>query len=182
MLVTFEGIDGSGKTSVIDAVCKKLTCPYVRTKEPGGTPLGKKIREVVKSDIAMCPLAEYMLFWTDRAQHIEEIIKPALAEGKLVISDRFYDSTKAYQKSIPEGLPVFDGVIPHRTFLLDLPVGVAVKRRNGKDRYDDDLDRVRTNYLNLAKSEPKRWVVLDATRPHADIVKEVIHEIQKRIH
>lgn len=173
MLVTFEGIDGSGKTSVIDAVCKKLTCPYVRTKEPGGTPLGKKIREVVKSDIAMCPLAEYMLFWTDRAQHIEQVIKPALAQGKLVISDRFYDSTKAYQKKVPEGLPVFEGIMPDHTFLLDLPVEVAVARRTGTDKYDGDLDRVRKNYLELAKNG-SRWHILDATKSQPLILGEIM--------
>ncbi len=194
MLITFEGIDGSGKSTqaarLADALAVRgRTVQLVR--EPGGTPLGERVRETLLStESAIAPTAELLLFSAARAQLVDVVIKPALGRGDFVVADRFYDSTTAYQGG---GRGVFDvewldafhlkvtgGLTPARTFLLDVPVALALQRREGMtiDRMEAGgaafFERVRSAYLALAARHPSRVTVLDGTRApdelHADIL------------
>lgn len=184
--ISFEGGDGAGKSSHIDWLADLLTQrgeQVVRTREPGGTPLGEKLRTLLLSD-AMDIDTELMLMYAARRQHLVEVIEPALAAGRIVITDRFEDSTYAYQgggRSID-----FDriqqigrccrGPRPDLTLFFDLSVEVALKRLEGTrdlDRFEkegrDFHERVRAAYHRRAKIEPKRIVIIDANRSIQDI-------------
>lgn len=187
LLITFEGLDGAGKTTQINLFqqyLQQLHLPYVYLREPGGTVLGEEIRTLLKStraDLKINDLAELLLFSAARAEIIAEKIKPALTAGKIVIMDRFIDSTLAYQgggRGLDADLVnslcrnILGDLVIDRTYYLDLPRAVAVQRlqQTGKaaeDRLDLIADeefwrRVRSVYLHLQKQET-RYLLLDAT-------------------
>lgn len=187
LLITFEGIDGAGKTTQINLFqeyLEQLHLPYVYLREPGGTVLGEEIRTLLKStraDLKINDLAELLLFSAARAEIIAEKIKPALAAGKIVIMDRFIDSTLAYQgggRGLDADLVnslcrnILGDLVIDRTYYLDLPRAVAVQRLQqtgnaAEDRLDLIADeefwrRVRSVYLHLQKQET-RYLLLDAT-------------------
>lgn len=194
--ITFEGIDGSGKTTqlrLLEAYLRASGHDVVTTCEPGGTPLGRRLRAAfLESDATVSPLAELLLFAADRAQHVEHRIRPALAEGKIVISDRYADATEAYQgggrgfdaELIAEviGLAT-NGLKPDLTLFFDIPVETAFQRMANRhaasraNRMDGETaefyTNVRSAYLAIANREPERFRVLDATRPVGEIEQDV---------
>jgi len=204
MFITLEGPEGSGKTSQLPALAEFLRqegYAVLVTREPGGTSVGDQIREVLMNlkNVAIVPRTEILLFQAARAQHVEEKIRPALAEGKIVICDRFGDSTLAYQgyghqtdlKTL-RGLIHFatDGLTPDLTLLLDVPVkdGIARKLDNGSEwnRLDAFAEafhgRVRQGYLTMAQQDPDRWVLIDAAQDR-DKVQELMQEVVlKKLH
>ena len=179
--ISFEGIDGAGKTTQIDGLERLIRAAgreVVRTREPGGTPLGEKIRGLLLSD-EMTPRTETLLFFAARAEHVEKVIKPALARGAWVLSDRFTDATYAYQTGGKgmrgeevEALEAWTlaGFSPDVTVLFDLPPEVAARRRTIRagegDRFEresaDFFGRVRNAYLDRAARDPKRFVTVNA--------------------
>ncbi len=194
--ITFEGIDGAGKTTQIDRLenfLRSRAIEVVRTREPGGTPLGEKIRGLLLGD-EMGVTAETLLFFAARAEHVERVIRPALERGAWVLSDRFADATYAYQaggKGVPgervEALEAWtlEGFAPDRTILFDLPPAVAEGRRAGReasDRFErenrDFFDRVRDAYLERAKNDPKRFVVVDASADPESIAETLLKEMR----
>lgn len=192
MFVALEGPEGGGKTSQARALAADLEAAgyaTVFTREPGGTKLGSTIRDVVLpvSSIAISPRSEVFLYCASRAQLVEEVVRPALAEGKVVISDRFGYSTIAYQ-GYGRGLDVpsisevvrfaTGGLEPDLCLLLDLPVTTGLERKQGLvlsgspeewNRFEQEEmafhQRVRDGYLEMARRDPGRWVVLDAALP-----------------
>ena len=201
MFITFEGIEGCGKTTQIKRLAKNLNrhgIPLVTTLEPGGTAIGKKIRRILLDPLNknITPLAELILYAADRTQHVEEVIKPSLDQGKWVICDRFIDATFAYQGSArgqDMKLILFlnkkatQGIKPDITFLLDCPVEVgldrAIKRNktvshNGQDRFEkENLDfhlKVRSAYLELAHKDRKRFFVIDTTAAKDKVEQRIL--------
>lgn len=189
LFITFEGGEGSGKTFQAKALYRRLyrlAIPAVLTHEPGGTKLGWKLARWLKWARAtdMSPLAELFVFNASRAQLIDEVIRPSLEEGKVVICDRYSDSTTVYQ-GYGRGLDLkmvravndtaIRGLKPDLSILLDVPVeaGFARKEDRKRDRFEsEDLafhQRIRKGYLELAAEEPERWVVIDANQPKAKI-------------
>ena len=198
MLITFEGIDGSGKSTQARMLEEHLRSEgrSVRlVREPGGPPLAERIRPLLLShDVEISPFAELLLFSAARAQLVRETILPALNAGSVVICDRFYDSTTAYQGAgrglaDPAWLDEFhkhvtDGLTPDRTYLIDVSVAVASGRRSGRDEDEADrmesggenfFERVRAAYLHIAEREPARVLVLDGTLP-VDVLHTMIVE------
>jgi dTMP kinase len=202
VFITFEGIEGCGKSTQAKRLARRLQSggiPAVLTLEPGGTAIGETIRHLLLSseNRHLSNLTELLLYAADRAQHMEEVIKPALKAGKWVISDRFMDATVAYQGyARGQDMPFIQllnekatgGLRPDRTFLLDCPVeiglGRAVKRekerkQQGQDRFEQEKrafhDAVRQGYLTLASREPDRIMVMDATRTPDDLEAQVMH-------
>jgi dTMP kinase len=192
LFITFEGGEGSGKSGQAKALyqrLKKSAIPAILTREPGGTPFGKKLGRWLKwsQDTDISPLVELMLFNASRAQLVAEVIKPSLNRGMVVISDRYADSTTVYQ-GYGRGLDLemvkatnntaTQGLKPNLTILLDIPAeeGLARKKGREKDRFEQENlafhQRVRQGYLKLAAEEPGRWLVVDASQP-----KDKIHEI-----
>jgi len=195
MFITLEGPEGSGKTSQIPAlnafICARGYDVLV-TREPGGTDVGDQIREVLMNlkNISIVPRTEILLFQAARAQHVEEVIRPALAAGKIVICDRFGDSTLAYQgyghQTDLETLKYLvnyatGGLRPDLTLLLDIPVKDGLKRKvdnasewNRLDAYAEAFHRrVRQGYLTLAEEDPERWAVIDATQSKEQVQKSM---------
>ena len=196
MFITFEGIDGVGKSTQLDLLQQWLEGrgrEVIRTMEPGGTELGKEIRHLLlhrKGDVAA--RAEALLYAADRAHHVATKIRPALAEGKVVLSDRYFDSSVAYQGAAREldvdevrniSLWAVDNLIPDLTVLLDLDAEAAIQRRNKTGTEPDRLERekvdffvrARAQYLELAK-EP-RFLVVDATLS----IDEIQQQIRERV-
>ncbi len=197
LFITFEGGEGSGKSYQAKALYKRLSqlaIPVILTHEPGATSLGEKIKRWLKwgGDIRISPMAELLLFNASRAQLVAEVIRPTLEEGKVVICDRYADSTTAYQ-SYGRGLDLAkvlvvnsaatQGITPNLTILMDVPVevGLTRKKRRRQDRFEqEDLAfhrRVREGYLKLAKSEPKRWLIIDATQSTAKIAQTIWQKV-----
>jgi dTMP kinase len=192
LFVTFEGGEGCGKSVQTKELFRRLSqlaIPALLTREPGGTPFGKRLGRWLKwaQDADISPLTELMLFNASRAQLVTEVIRPNLKSGKVVISDRYADSTTAYQ-GYGRGLDLAmvlatnnaatQGLKPGLTILLDIPVeeGLARKRAEKRDRFEQEAlafhQRVREGYLKLAADEPERWLVVDASQS-----KEKIAEI-----
>jgi len=201
LFITFEGPEGSGKTTQIG-----LLAGYLRqqgdevllTREPGGTPVGDRVRSILLDPVhtEMLPPTEFLLFSAARAQHVGQVIRPHLARGGIVLCDRFADSSLAYQGygyqldlDIRRAITRFatGGLVPDLTLYFDLPVEVGLRRKAGGDgdawnRMEQKEvayhERVRAGYLNMAGQEPDRWVVVDATqdidRIQAFIRKSVI--------
>ncbi|MFN4070800.1 MAG: dTMP kinase [Thermus caldifontis] len=181
--LTLEGLDGSGKTTQARLLARFLEEKGIRvllTREPGGGLKG--VRDLLLKGGALSPEAEYLLFSADRAEHVRKVILPALEEGYWVISDRYLDSSLAYQ-GYGRGLPLpwllevarratLD-LKPRLTFLLDLPPEEALGRVATPDRLErtglEFFRRVRDGYLRLAEAEPERFRVVDATRPVAEV-------------
>mgnify|MGYP000412771951 CR=1 FL=1 len=179
-LITFEGIDGSGKTTMLRRVAReleRLNVSHIVTHEPGGTELGVGIRELVLAQ-EMGPITELFLYAADRAEHVRRVIRPALEEGRIVLSDRYADATLAYQ-GYGRGLPLelvravnrwaTDGLLPDLTIVLDCDVQIALGRKRparALDRFEQSgsefLHRVRTGYLEIARDEPERVRVISS--------------------
>ena len=183
--ITFEGPDGSGKTAQLDILAEEFLqagYPILKTREPGGTPIGDQIRETLLDlkNTAMIDRTEALLYQAARAQLVDQVIKPQMEKGGIVLSDRYADSTLAYQGyghqntvASLEGIIRYatGGLIPDLTILLDLAPEVGLQRRldagglNRLDAYDIDFHhRVRNGYLTLAEAAPDRWVIVDADR------------------
>ncbi|MCX8023223.1 MAG: dTMP kinase [Syntrophorhabdaceae bacterium] len=194
MLITFEGVDGSGKTTQLDLLYGYLInkgYDVVKTREPGGTRFGEALREIfLEPGINISSLSELLVFMAIRAQHIEEVINPSLKEGKIVLCDRFTDASYAYQgggRGVDFGIIetlnrlVTKGVRPNLTILLDCKAEIAFKRkRSGEcslDRFEqeriDFYKQVRTVYLKLSKEDPKRFFVVNGSGTVEDIHKKI---------
>ena len=201
MFITFEGIDGCGKSTQVSrfvATLKKIGISSVVTKEPGGTEIGKAIRKILLhvDNTHIVPLAELFLYAADRAQHVNEVIKPALEAGKWVVCDRYFDATTVYQgivlgqnEKLIEQLnrEAILGCQPDITFLLDCPAEVGLERIEKRDKNDKKKDRferktldfhikIRYGYLTLANKHKDRFKIIDSTLPE-DQVERKIREI-----
>jgi len=198
VFITFEGGEGSGKSVQAKALYRKLSrlaVPVVLTHEPGVTSLGKKVARWLKwgQDMEISPMAELLLFNVSRAQLVTEVIRPNLESGKVVISDRYADSTTAYQ-SYGRGLDLamvkavnnaaVQGLSPDLTVLLDIPVEVGLARKGDKkpDRFEQEAitfhQRVREGYLKLAADEPERWLVVDAAQSKEKIAEIIWQKVK----
>jgi len=203
LFVTFEGIEGSGKSTHLRHLATHLPTlgqVVVATREPGGTPAGTAIRRLLldAEAVPLTALAELLLYCADRAQHVEEVIRPALAAGRVVLCDRFSESTLAYQ-GYGRGIDLQtvrsldararNGLTPTLTFLLDCPVaeGLArVRKRSGtQDRFEREVvafhERVRDGFCTLAAAEPARFCVIDATEPADRVRERIIAEVERRL-
>jgi len=202
MFITLEGPEGSGKTSHIPYLVEYLRekgYTVFPTREPGGTSIGEQIREVIHDlkNAEMHPRTETLLYQAARAQIVEQTIRPRLADGEIVLSDRYADSTVAYQgyghqQDIAQVRALINyatgGLVPDLTILLDLDVEVGLKRKQKADEWNR-LDaytvefhkRVRAGYLEMAKQEPERWVVIDAGRSWDEVQDDLRRAILKRL-
>lgn len=194
LFITLEGGDGVGKSTQAVLLEEWLTTAgstVVRTREPGGTEVGVLVRDIVlhhRGDVA--PRAEALLYAADRAHHIETVVRPALARGEIVIQDRYLDSSVAYQGDGRHLSPheirdlslwATGGLLPDLTILLDLDHDVARRRLDAADKPFDRLEaeredfhaRVRDRFLAIAGEEPERFLVLDASRPAAELAADV---------
>jgi len=198
LFISFEGIDGVGKSTQADLLETWLTGQgktVVRTLEPGGTDVGIEIRKILlhhRGDLA--PRAEAALFAADRAHHVASKIRPALERGEIVITDRYFDSSVAYQGAGRElsqkevrdlSIWAVGGLLPDLTVLLDLPADVARNRRNGSGTEPDRLEsekieffeRARQAYLDLAKAEPNRFLVIDASATVDQMQAQIVDRV-----
>ena len=202
LFITLEGPEGGGKTSQAQHLAEYLRAEGLEvllTREPGGSPIGDQIRNVIMQleNTDMDARTEFLLFSASRAQHIAEVIRPSLENGLTVISDRFFDSSLAYQgygqRLSLETLKAITnfatgGLTPDLTLLLDLPVEEGLHRReadgnwNRMDAYDIDFHRrVRQGYLKLAAENPDRWVILTAEQSFDALQDEIRHAVMARI-
>jgi dTMP kinase len=194
LLITIEGVDGSGKSTLVSGLRESLAdLDPVFTREPGSTWVGDAVRRAIAERAD--PVTEALLFVADHAAHLASVVRPALDEGRLVISDRYTDSRYAYQAVMLEGrLPdplgwlraVHEGwtIVPDRTFLLLIPVEEAMSRlppEKLREHFEDGpfLEKVHRNYLALAEAEPSRFVLVDALLPAEEIQKFVGEEIRR---
>jgi len=190
VFVTFEGIDGCGKTtqaSLLAASLRRDGFEVLQTREPGGTPLGEQVRELVLHGDHVAPWAEAALYAAARAQHVDQVIGPALERGATVVCDRYVDSSAAYQGGGRElgldtvlnlNLTVVRGLLPDRTFLVEVTPEEAARRVGGTgDRIERDgvalWARAAGAYRELARRYPERYVVLDGERPIETIAEDV---------
>ena len=196
MFVTFEGLDGSGKSTQARLLAAALAADgrdVVATREPGGTEVGELIRELLLGPRNVAPWTEAALFAAARAQLVDEVIAPALARGADVVCDRYIDSSLAYQ-GIARGLGIdrvlelnlhaISGILPDRTYLLVVDAEEAARRRGDPgdriEREDDDFRaRVAEAYEELAAAFPQRIVTIDGTRPAGEIGREVLDELRQ---
>jgi dTMP kinase len=190
MFVTFEGLDGSGKTTQAAILAESLRedgVDVVATREPGGTPLGEQIRDLVLHGDHVAPWAEAALYAASRAQHVDQVIRPALDRGATVVCDRYVDSSVAYQgvgrglgleEVLALNLVVVGGLLPDRTVLVEIDAETAAERVGSSgDRIERDgialWRRVADAYRALAEGDPERYVVVDGRRPVAEVAKEI---------
>lgn len=191
--ITFEGVEGAGKTTQAQRLATALGPDVVLTREPGGTPVAERIRDLFLTSDDITPMAELLLIAAARAQHVDELIRPALAANQIVICDRFTDATVAYQ-GYRGGIELdlihqlnhvaTGGLTPDITFILDLPPEIGVQRQQRGKKHRDRLDRepldlhrkVREGYLSAAKADPDRVKLIDATQSpdavHAALLAE----------
>ena len=202
LFITFEGGEGCGKSTQIAALKARLKAmgkTVVQTREPGGTALGESVRNLLQYDDAgqgMSPEAELLLFAASRAQHVRELIAPAIAEGQIVLCDRFLDSTTVYQ-GVARAIDskkvdtinqfAIGDTKPDLTILIDLPPEIGLARvharSNGKlDRMEKEaiefFQAVRQGYLDLAKSEPKRFLVLDGSQSVEELETQIWQKVE----
>jgi dTMP kinase len=209
MFITLEGIEGSGKTTQIEHITRFLqsnACDITVTREPGGTVLGQKIRAILldPENAGMTPATELLLYIADRAQHIRQVILPALEAGKIVLCDRYFDATWVYQ-GYARGLDITnieelhqlmcDGLFPKLTLLFDLPPEEGLARawrqihngdRSGKEtRFEKETvdfhRKVRQGYLELAQSAPDRFQVIDAAQDEESVRQQVISVLMQHV-
>jgi dTMP kinase len=201
LFITFEGGEGCGKSlqsRILERKLAELAIPAILIHEPGGTPIGEKVRYLLKQacEISISPLTELLLFNASRSQLIKDVIQPALTEGKIVICDRFVDSTIAYQ-SYGRGLDLSivrqisriasQGMIPDLTFLLDVPpeIGLSRKGNPATDRFDKEdrgfHQKVRDGFLALAEAEPDRWVIIDSTLSRREIADRIWDKVSHQL-
>lgn len=202
MFITLEGPDGSGKTSQIGPLAEYLRqggYQVITTREPGGTSIGEQVRAVLNrlENKAMHPRSETLLFLAARAQLVEEVIRPVLARGEIVLCDRYADSTLAYQgyghgNALDTLRALLDfatgGLWPDLTLLLDVDAETGLGRRksggdwNRLDAYELAFhQRVRAGYLELAAGQPARWVVINAARPAEEIQADIRQVVDQRL-
>ncbi len=205
-LISFEGLDGAGKSTQMSMLARWLEAqhvPFIHTREPGGTPLGNEIRQLLlnRPELAIVPLAEAFLFQADRAQHFATLVIPALQEGKLVLTDRCFDASIAYQGfargvdiSLIEHLSLLatQGYKPDLTILLELDPSEVYHRtdithdqsgmREGRTRFDAEVksfhQRVQEGFRALARANPERIKVIDASKTPEEIHQEIIGLVQ----
>lgn len=207
LFVTLEGIEGCGKTTQLSRLSAFLTRAGVAhevTREPGGTPAGEDIRRILLTprDPALTPLVDLLLYGAARAQHLQQVIEPALAAGKTVLCDRFLDATAAYQGfasglsldiiNALHDLPGLDRR-PDLTLLLDLPVATGLERARARQASDGDVltrfeeatlrfhDKVRQGYLELARQEPSRFAVIDAAGSSEEVFERLRAPLARRL-
>jgi dTMP kinase len=201
--ITFEGGEGSGKSTQLKLLCETFTAsgtPYVSTREPGGSAGGERIRKLLVSGDkdAWDAGTETLLFYAARLDHVNRLIKPALAEGKVVICDRFADSTRVYQ-GIGKGMAddyieslhrlTLGNFIPDLTLILDIDPAVGLKRANerrgNENRFEtlglDFHQRIRAGFLAIARREPGRCIVVDATRDVENVQADIRSIIRQRL-
>lgn len=199
IFITFEGGEGAGKTTLIDGIEKELKTKkfsLVRTREPGGSQLGESIRSILldKNQPPMSPYAELSLFLASRAQHIFEVIGPALEENKIVLCDRFNDSSIAYQgvarglgmQKVAEVCNFFsEGLTPHLTFYLDIDpsIGLArVLKSRGQDRIEAETiafhEKIREAYHQMQQKDPHRLILLNAENPPDVVLNQALNYIE----
>ncbi len=205
MFITFEGIEGCGKTTQVKRLVDRLTglgISVLHTLEPGGTRICQDIRDLLLNtkNKALLPLAELLLYEADRAQHVGEVISPALSQGKWVVCDRFFDATMAYQGyargqdlSLIRALneKTSSGAVPDMTILVDCPVAVGLERalKRNKVLHQEDQARfekekmgfhtaVRNGYLRIAEEEPKRFEVVDGTLNIEDLEGVIFERVR----
>ena len=196
MFVTFEGLDGSGKSTQARLLAEALARDgrdVVATREPGGTQLGERIRELLLGGKEVSPWAEATLFAAARAQLVEEVIAPALARGADVVCDRYVDSSLAYQgiarglgleRVLELNLHAINGLLPDRTYLLLIDPDESVRRLGTAtdriEREDEDFRRrVADAYLELAEAFPERITTIDGTRPQEEIGRLILDELRQ---
>jgi dTMP kinase len=198
LFITFEGGDGSGKTTQINLLSSWLESQgstVVVTREPGGTDLGVELRGIVMHRTGfIAPRAEALLYAADRSHHIHTVVRPALERGEIVLQDRYLDSSVAYQGAgrvlnsdeVRElSLWATERLMPHLTVLLDVPASVAKARQAQTERQYDRLEaeaedfhtRVRESYLALAHAEPERFLVIDGERPVEEIHQVIVDTV-----
>ena len=196
MFISVEGIEGCGKSTLVNGLDQHLqerNIDYVITKEPGSTSIGKILRSILldkKQQIS--PLTELLLMFSDRLDHLDKVIKPSLDEGKIVITDRYIDSTYAYQgagRGISKGIidtlvSQTEIMLPDRTILLDLSPEVGLKRastRNELDRFESENiefhKRLRKSFLDAASTNPDRFLTIDAEQEPDKILQSVINKL-----
>jgi dTMP kinase len=203
LFLSFEGGEAAGKSVQAGRLAEVLRASgrdVLLTREPGGTPFAERIRDVLlhAREVDLAPEAQALLFSAARAQHTRDVIRPALTAGNVVIADRYFDSTLAYQGyglgADLDGLRAMTrlavgSLVPQRTFLIDVPVPVAVARlaaRSGAARWDrfhgDDrafYERVRDGYLRLAAAEPARFVVVNGDRPEEVVAADIRRQVDQ---
>jgi dTMP kinase len=197
MFVTFEGPEGAGKSTALAAVAGMLRQDghdVLCSREPGGGELGRKIRDLLLHGGELSAATELMLFLADRANHVESILRPALANGRLVLCDRYIDSTTAYQ-GYGRGMDIgflneanrfaTDGLMPDLTILFDLPPEAGLARLRNKDRMDrqpiEYHQKVRMGFLELARNSPERFAVIDAQNPAELTAMQAFDEIGRKL-
>jgi dTMP kinase len=194
-LIAFDGVEGAGKSTQIELVAAALRregYTVVETREPGGTALGARIRQIVMhASPAPSPMTELLLYLADRAQHLAEVVLPALERGQIVLSDRFSASTLVYQGHARRlgidrvrqlDATVRNDIRPALTVILDCPVETGLQRARGDDRFHrEQLDfhqRVRQGFLALAEEDPAAYAVIDATLPAAEVTKRILERVR----
>ena len=193
LFVTFEGIDRSGKTTQAGMLVEALGDEALGVREPGGTPAGERVRELLKDTaVSLSPEAEALLFAAARSELVAEVILPALSEGKVVVSDRFLDSSLAYQGGA-RGLGIEDvervnhfatrGLKPDLTFLLDLSPDDAAARAGETDRFEEEgeglQEAVGAAYERLMRADPDRWRRIDARQPAEEVHAQVMASVRE---
>lgn len=202
MFITLEGPEGSGKTSHIPHLVEFLRekgRSVFPTREPGGTSIGEQIREVIHDlkNVEMHPRTETLLYQAARAQIVEQVIRPRLAAGEIVLSDRYADSTIAYQgyghqQDLEQVRALIryatGGLVPDLTILLDLDVEVGLKRKTSQDEWNrldaytvDFHRRVRAGYLEMVKVDPARWSVVNAGQPWEQVQADIKRAIENKL-
>ena len=203
LFITFEGVEGSGKSTQLHLLADAMRehhIPHIVTREPGGSRLSTQLRHWIlnKLDYNLMPEAELFLFLADRAQHVKEVVEPALKRGKVVLCDRYTDSTLAYQG----GGRGFDlkrlqilnetatgGLQPDLTVLFDLPVHVGLRRASGRGKGKDRMERekqdfhsrVRRVFLGIARKEKRRFIVVDASKSREFVYQEMLEGLIDRL-
>jgi dTMP kinase len=201
MLLTFEGLDSSGKSTQAQLLVDRLNSNGYKTlliREPGGTPLSEHLRTILldRQHLAITPTSEFFMFSASRAQLVESVIRPALTNGTIVVCDRFYDSSTAYQ-GWGRGLPLEEikrinrvatgGLVPDRTIILDIPIEEILSRKiaagYGSDRIENAgsifYQKVREGYHAIAREEPARVILMNGLRTIEEIQTEIWHCIQQ---
>ncbi len=203
LFITFEGPEGSGKTTQLRLLAeflKQNRVPFTTTREPGGSKLNTYLRHwlLEQSDYELSPEAELFLFLADRTQHVLEVLRPHLKQGKLVISDRYVDSTLAYQgggRGFSMALlkqmnqTAVGNLKPRLTVLFDVPVALGLKRaeasKGRKDRMEKEPlsfhEKVRKTFLRIAQQEPKRFLILDSQKSQEEVFSDLVRGLAKRL-
>ncbi len=200
MFITFEGVDGSGKTTQVELLYEYLVnkgYKAIKTREPGGTAFGEALRKsLLQPDMHVFPLSELFVIMAMRAQHVEEVINPALQDGRIVICDRFIDATYAYQgygRDMDQGIVLSlntlatKGIMPNLTILLDCNVEEGIKRKTRQDFSMDRFEkeessfhsRVRDGYVKLSEEEPGRFFVINGNTGIYEVQEKIRNKVEK---